>query len=61
MLATLRLQFSRKLNDMQKNYESPEMEIIELEDRDVIVASGVSGGISGPGGIESGDGEDVWE
>ncbi len=46
---------------MQKKYESPEMDVIELEDRDVIVASGVSGGISGPGGIESGDGEDVWE
>lgn len=39
MLKRLRLQLSRKLNVMQKNYESPEMEIIELEDRDVIVAS----------------------
>ena len=46
---------------MQKKYESPDMDVIELEDRDVIVASGVAGGISGPGGIESGDGEDVWE
>ena len=46
---------------MQKKYESPDMDVIELEDRDVIVASGVSGGISGPGGIESGDEEDVWE
>lgn len=26
---------------MQKNYESPEMEVIELENRDVIVASEV--------------------
>lgn len=26
---------------MQKNYESPEMEIIELENRDVIVSSPV--------------------
>lgn len=43
---------------MQKKYESPELDVIELEDRDVIVASGVSGGISGPGGIESGDGEE---
>ena len=34
------------------------MDVIELEDRDVIVASG---SFSGPGGIESGDGEDVWE
>ena len=46
---------------MLKKYESPELDVIELEDRDVIVASGVSGGISGPGPIESGDGEDVWE
>ena len=46
---------------MLKKYESPELDVIELEDRDVIVASGVSGGISDPGGIESGDGEDVWE
>ena len=43
MLIILRLQFSRKLNDMQKNYESPEMETIELEDRDVIVASPIDG------------------
>ena len=43
MLITLRLQFSRKLNDMQKNYESPEMDVIELEDRDVIVASFIDG------------------
>ena len=45
---------------MLKKYESPELDVIELEDRDVIVASGVSGGFDGPGGIESGDGEDVW-
>lgn len=43
MLIILRLQFSRKLNDMQKNYESPEMDVIELEDRDVIVASFIDG------------------
>lgn len=61
MLRALSLQSSRELNDMLKKYESPELDVIELEDRDVIVASGVSGGISGPGGIESGDGEDVWE
>ena len=42
---------------MLKKYESPELDVIKLEDRDVIVASGVSGGISGPGGIESGDGK----
>ena len=46
---------------MQKKYESPEMDVIKLEDRDVIVASGVSGGIGVEGGIESGDGEDPWE
>ena len=40
-------QFSRKLNDMKSSYETPEMNIIELEDRDVIVASG--GFIDGPG------------
>ena len=61
MLRALSLQSSRELNDMLKKYESPELDVIELEDRDVIVASGVSGGISGPGDIESGDGEDVWE
>lgn len=46
---------------MLKKYESPELDVIELGDRDVIVVSGVSGGISGPDGVESGDGEDVWE
>lgn len=51
MLATLRLQFSRKLNDMQKNYERPEMETIELEERDVIVTSF----IDGPGDSGTGD------
>ena len=61
MLRASSLQSSRELKDMPKKYESPEMDVIELENRDVIVASGVSGGISGPGGIESGDGEDVWE
>ena len=45
---------------MQKKYESPEMDVIELEDRDVIVASG-SFGIGGGGIIDSGDGDDVWE
>ena len=44
-------QFSRKLNDMQKSYETPEIEIVELEDRDVIVSS-----IDGPGdsGVDPG-------
>ena len=51
MLITLRLQFSRKLNDMQKNYESPEMEVIELDNRDFIVASF----IDGPGDSGTGD------
>ena len=38
---------------MQKNYESPEMEVIELEECDVIVASIVPGpgdSTVGPGG-----------
>ena len=52
MLIILRLQFSRKLNYMQKNYESPEMDVIELEDRDVIVASPI---IDGPGDSGTGD------
>ena len=43
MLTALRLQFSRKLNDMQKKYESPEMDVIELENRDVIVSSDLDG------------------
>ena len=51
MLIISRLQFSRKLNDMQKNYESPAMEVVELEDRDVIVASF----IDGPGDSGTGD------
>ena len=32
---------------MQKSYETPQMEVIELEDRDVIVASGDGPGDSG--------------
>ena len=43
-------QFSRKLNDMKSSYETPEVDIIELEDRDVIVASFIDGsGDSGTG------------
>lgn len=45
-------QFSRKLDDMRNSYETPEMEIIELEDRDVIVASGF---VDGPGDSGTGD------
>lgn len=41
MLRKSNLQSSRELNDMQKNYESPEMEVIELENHDVIVDSTV--------------------
>lgn len=44
---------------MQKKYESPEMDVIELEDRDVIVASG-NFGIEGGGVIGPGD-ESDWE
>lgn len=46
---------------MLKKYESPELDVIELGDRDVIVVSGVSGGFTPGGDISSGDGEDVWE
>lgn len=45
-------QFSRKLDDMRNSYETPEMEIIELEDRDVIVASSF---VDGPGDSGTGD------
>ena len=58
MLRKSRPRSRRGTKEMQKKYESPDMDVIELEDRDVIVASG---NFSGPGGIESGDGEDVWE
>lgn len=40
-------QFSRKLDDMQNSYETPEMEIVELENRDVIVSSTDVSGDSG--------------
>lgn len=37
------LQSSRELKDMLKKYESPEMDVIELENRDVIVSSDLDG------------------
>ena len=43
MLRALSLQSSRELNDMLKKYESPELEVIELENRDVIVSSDLDG------------------
>ena len=39
MLRASSLQSSRELKDMLKKYESPEMDVIELENRDVIVSS----------------------
>lgn len=42
---------------MQKKYESPEMDVIELEDRDVIVAPIVPG--PGDTDVDLG-GEDGW-
>ena len=33
-------QSNRELGDMQKKYESPEVEVIALENRDIIVSSG---------------------
>ena len=41
----------RKLENVQKNYEVPEIEIIELEDCDVVAASF----IDGPGDSGTGD------
>ena len=40
---------------MQKKYESPEMDVIELEDRDVIVGSPI---VPGPGDTQVGPGGD---
>lgn len=51
MLQALSLQSSRELNDMLKNYESPELEVIELENRDVIVSSD----LDGDNGVDPGD------
>ena len=39
-------------------YTPPQIKIVEFGEEDIVC---LSGGISGPGGIESGDGEDVWE
>ena len=51
MLRALSLQSSRELNDMLKKYESPELEVIELENRDVIVSSD----LDGDNGVDPGD------
>lgn len=41
-------------------YTPPQLVVVEFGEEDVVCSS-MSGGITGPGGIESGDGEDVWE
>ena len=47
---------------MTKEMYTPQLVVIEFGEEDVVVCSNpVTGGISGPGGVESGDGEDVWE
>ena len=51
MLRKSSLQSSRELNDMLKKYESPELEVIELENRDVIVSSD----LDGDNGVDPGD------
>lgn len=51
MLRASSLQSSRELNDMLKKYESPELEVIELENRDVIVSSD----LDGDNGVNPGD------
>ena len=51
MLRALSLQSSRELNYMLKKYESPELEVIELENRDVIVSSD----LDGDSGVDPGD------
>ena len=51
MLRASSLQSSRELNDMLKKYESPELEVIELENRDVIVSSD----LDGDNGVDPGD------
>ena len=43
MLLKSRPRSRRGTKEMQKKYESPEMDVIELEDRDVIVESIVPG------------------
>ena len=43
-------------------YTPPQIKIVEFGEVDVVGCSNpITGGITGPGGIESGDGEDVWE
>ena len=51
MLRALSLQSSRELNDMLKKYESPELEVIALENCDVIVSSD----LDGDNGVDPGD------
>ena len=57
MLRKSRPQSRRGTKEMQKKYESPEMDVIELGDRDVIVASIVPG--PGDTDVEQG-GEGGW-
>ena len=47
---------------MAKEMYTPQLVVVEFGEEDVVVCSNpITGGITGPGGIESGDGEDVWE
>ena len=42
-------------------YTPPQLVVVEFGEEDVVCSNPITGGITGPGGIESGDGEDVWE
>ena len=45
-----------------KRCTPPQLVVVEFGEEDVVVCSGpTTGGFNPPDGIESGDGEDVWD
>ena len=47
---------------MAKEMYTPQLVVVKFGEEDVVVCSGpTTGGVIPPGGLESGDGEDVWE